>query len=156
VRIRRIVSGGQAGADRGALDAALALGRPYAGWCPAGGLAEDRPDPPGLLASYPGLTETSSADAAERTERNVRDSDATLVVRADGVGSPGTDLTVATARRLGRPCLVTTGDAEAVRRWLATLGEDLVLNVAGPRASEQPDAYVRTRSLVEEILRGDR
>jgi hypothetical protein len=156
VRIQRIVSGGQTGADRAALDAALATGRAYGGWCPAGGAAEDHPDPPGLLAHYPGLLESPTADPAERTRLNVRDSDATLVVRDEVVRSPGTDLTIETARRWGRPCLTTTGDAEAVAAWLATLGEGLTLNVAGPRASEQPDAYAATRRLLEEILRSDR
>ena len=153
MRVRRIVSGGQAGADRGALDAAIALRRPYAGWCPAGGLAEDHPEAPGLLAAYPGLVEAPSADPAERTTLNVRDSDATLVVRGPGVDSPGTDLTVEAAQRLGRPYLVTTGDAAAVLGWLSTLGEGLVLNVAGPRASEQADAYAVTRRVVEQVLR---
>jgi hypothetical protein len=167
VRIHRIVSGGQTGADRAALDAAIAAGRPYAGWCPAGGLAEDLTEPPGLLAVYPGLLEASSPDPAVRTRLNVRDSHATLVVASpeddpDGgprgrhasTGSPGTDLTVATAAELGRPCLVSS-DADAVLRWLDTLGHELTLGVAGPRESEQPGTYARARVLLEEVLRRD-
>jgi hypothetical protein len=70
----KIVSGGQSGVDRAALDVAIARGIPYGGWCPKGGWAEDMPAPPGLLAHYPHLRETPSADPAERTAWNVRDS----------------------------------------------------------------------------------
>ena len=70
-----IVSGGQTGVDRAALDAALALGMRCGGWCPAGRWAEDGPIDP----RYP-LRETPSGDPAQRTEWNVRDSDATLIL----------------------------------------------------------------------------
>ncbi len=104
--VARWVSGGQTGVDRALLDAAVALGEPYGGWCPAGGWAEDLPEPPGLLAAYPGLRPTTSGDPAERTWRNVRDSDATLVLDARGGRvSPGTELTIEAARSLGRPVL---------------------------------------------------
>jgi hypothetical protein len=153
VTVARIVSGGQTGVDRAALDAAVAAGVRHGGWCPRGGVAEDLPDG-GLGERYPALREAPSADPAERTRLNVRDSDATLVVRAD-VRSPGTDLTVATARELGRPCLVTDGsDAEPVRAWLDGLGDDVVLNVAGPRESEQPGAYDDARRLLDRLLAG--
>ena len=64
----KIVCGGQSGVDRAALDAAIAAGVPHGGWCPAGGWAEDFPDPPGLRAAYPALRPTPSADPAERTD----------------------------------------------------------------------------------------
>lgn len=148
----RIVSGGQSGVDRAALDAALAAGRPYGGWCPRGGVAEDLPDG-GLCERYPMLREAPSAEPAERTRLNVRDSDATLVVRATDVASPGTDLTVATARQLGRPCRVTDGsDPDRVRAWLEGLGDQVVLNVAGPRGSHWPGAYAVTRALLDGLL----
>ncbi|WP_206056821.1 putative molybdenum carrier protein [Nocardioides sp. GY 10113] len=159
VRVARLVSGGQTGVDRAALDAALAADVRYGGWCPAGGWAEDRPDPPGLLADYPGLRETPSADPADRTRRNVRDSDAVLVVRDPGVPSPGTDLTIATARQLGRPCLAVAGgreDLDSVRRWLARVegerGAPPALAVAGPRESEQRGAYAAARRLLDALL----
>ena len=152
MRIARIVSGGQTGADRAALDAAIAHGLAYAGWCPAGGWAEDLPDPPGLLARYPGLRETPSADPAERTRLNVRDSHATLIVGARPGLSRGTDLTVETAARLGRPYLLVD-DADAVRDWLASLGGELTLNVAGPRESERAGVYVLVRALLGAVLR---
>ena len=86
--LRRIVSGGQTGVDRAALDWALARGFPCGGWCPAGRLAEDGPIP----AEYP-LTETPAAESSQRTEWNVRDSDATLIVapRSRPGGRHGTD-----------------------------------------------------------------
>ena len=151
--VARVVSGGQTGADRAALDAAVAAGIEYGGWCPLGGWAEDFPTPPGLLAAYPQLREASSPDPAARTRLNVHDSDATLVVRRPSVTSPGTDLTVAVARELGRPLLVTAGDVEEVTAWLAGLGTGLTLNVAGPRESHDPGIHEVTRHLMDELLR---
>lgn len=151
----RVITGGQSGSDRGALDAARAAGVEHGGWCPAGGWAEGRPDPPGVLADFPSLRETRSADPAVRTRLNVRDSHATLVVRGPstpGAASPGTELTIQEAGRLGRPLLVSAGDDEQVRAWLRDVGRNLTLHVAGPRASEDPDAYARTRRLVELLL----
>ena len=151
--VRRVVSGGQTGADRAALDAARAAGIAHGGWCPAGGLAEDLPVPPGLLPRYPALRETDSADPAERTRLNVRDSDATLAVVPTGPPTGGTLLTVQEAARLARPCLVSTGeDADEVRSWLAGLGEGLTLNVAGPRESTSPCVYAGTLRLLEAVL----
>lgn len=148
--VTRIVSGGQTGVDRAALDVARRLGIPYGGWCPRGGLAEDHPEPPGLLSDYPNLRETPSADSAERTAWNVRDSDATLVITPE-VSSPGTALTVRTAHDLGRRVLVSI-DAGEVAGWLRGLGADLTLNVAGPRASQWPGAYGTAYGLLERVL----
>ena len=75
--LRRIVSGGQTGVDRAALDVGLAWGLPIGGWCPRGRTAEDGPIP----ARYP-LRETESAKYDVRTRRNVRDSDGTLILTA--------------------------------------------------------------------------
>lgn len=150
--VARVVSGGQTGVDRAALDAAVTARVPYGGWCPQGGVAEDLPDG-GLRERYPALCEAASPDPAERTRLNVRDSDATLVVRGRDVESPGTDLTLDAARELGRPCLVTDGaHAELASAWLAGLGDDVVLNVAGPRESEQPGAYDVARRLLDRLL----
>lgn len=151
-RVARLVSGGQTGADRAALDVAIGRGLPYGGWCPAGGWAEDLTTAPGLLPAYPALEEAPSADPDVRTHWNVRDSDATLVVRNPEVPSPGTDLTIATAVAMGRPHLVTAGDATEVVDWLRGLGDLLTLHVAGPRESEQPGVYALTRSLLGEVL----
>ncbi len=154
-RLARVVSGGQTGADRAGIDAAIANGLEYGGWCPSGGWAEDHPTPPGLLASYPHLREAPSADPAVRTALNVRDSHATLIVRDPLVMSPGADLTVETARRLARPCLVTEGDGVEVSTWLRGLPPALTLNVAGPRESEQPGVYRTTRRLLDAVLAAD-
>ncbi|HSX66003.1 putative molybdenum carrier protein [Nocardioides sp.] len=157
--VARIVSGGQSGVDRAALDVALRLGIPYAGWCPAGGWAEDLPVPPGVRRRFPLLREAGSADGDERTRLNVHDSDATLVLAGAGTASAGTMLTIQAAEELGRPVLVVTpedlaGAAEVVRAWLATLAPHLVLNVAGPRASEWPEGYDVTTALLLAVWTG--
>ena len=146
----RIVSGGQTGVDRAALDAAVACGVPYGGWVPAGGTAEDLHEPPGLLALYPGLRATEESDDRVRTLRNVRDSDALLVLRLHTTSSPGTDLTVAEARRADRPILEAHAtDEDAVGRWLAGLPHDTAVDVAGPRESQDPGVYAAAyRTLV--------
>src|SRR4029077_10412557 len=96
-----IISGGQSGVDRAALDVAIARGIEYGGWCPHGGWAEDFSAPPGLLARYPKLKETPLAAPAQRTEWNVRDVDACLIiVDAGGIGiSRGTVLAQEFAHR---------------------------------------------------------
>jgi hypothetical protein len=145
-----IVSGGQTGVDRAALDAARAAGLACDGWCPRGRLAEDGPIDP----RYP-LAETPSAEPAERTAWNVRDSDATLVL-APGEPAGGTALAVERARALGRPLWVHDLDAgpldrAAVRAWLA--GEGVArLNVAGPRESERPGVARRARAELDALF----
>lgn len=148
-----VVSGGQTGVDRAALDAALAADVAYGGWCPAGGWAEDLVDPPGLLTAYPRLQPTPGTDARVRTRWNVRDSTAVLVLHLGGLPSPGTLLTVQVAAELGRPCLVADAEHPAsVRRWVATLPAGAVLDVAGPRESEQPGVYAAARRTLEAVL----
>lgn len=153
-----VVSGGQTGVDRAALEVARELGLPVAGWCPAGGWAEDLPEPPGVRVRFPELRETPSADPAQRTRWNVRDSDAVLVlVPASGWDSPGTRLTVATAAALDRPRLLTpVSGTDPVREWLAGLAdahpEGLRLDVAGPRESESPGIGLRAATLLRAVL----
>ena len=146
---RRIVSGGQTGVDRAALDVAIALGIPHGGWCPRGRRAED-----GTVPARYALVEHAAADYAARTEANVADSDATLIV-ARGALSGGTALTRDVARRLGKPCLVidlgARPDAAAVREWIAT--HDVgVLNVAGPRESQRPGIGDDARAFLRDVL----
>ncbi len=148
--IGRIVSGGQTGVDRAALDAALALGLPCGGWCPRGRLAED-----GVIPAHYPLRETPEADYAQRTEWNVRDSDGTLVLKRGRAGG-GTAFTMATARRLGRPLLVLDlgrrPQIESLRHWALEHGVRR-LNVAGPRESQRPGAYAAARQFLLEALR---
>jgi hypothetical protein len=147
-----IISGGQTGVDRGALDAALAAGVGCGGWCPAGRRAEDGPIP----ADYP-LEETREADYLARTRRNVEDSDATLLIHSGDLEG-GTALTLNICRELGRPHLVVNAAAEplvdAVDRLGAFIREHGVqtLNVAGPRASKWPEAAETARDLVRRVL----
>ena len=147
----RVFSGGQTGVDRAALDVALELGWECGGWCPAGRAAEDGPIPP----RYP-LRETPSADPAERTAWNVRDSDATLLLTT-GAASPGTELARHTARELGRPvyawAVTSPADVGSFRRWLQVY-RVATLNVAGPRESESPGVYRAAHSLLRTLLAG--
>jgi hypothetical protein len=146
----KVVSGGQTGVDRAALDAALAAGLRCGGWCPRGRAAEDG----SIDAVYP-LVETPSADYAQRTEWNVRDSDATLVL-ARGRPGGGTALTIALARRHGKPLLVVDlardASPEEVARWIESHAIG-TLNVAGPRESQKPGIGREARAFLERLLR---
>jgi hypothetical protein len=149
--VRTVVSGGQTGVDRAALDVALALGLACGGWCPRGRRAEDGP----LPARYP-LRETPSAEYPQRTEWNVRDSDGTLILH-DGRLDRGTALTERLARRQGRPHLIldlgAARPAEA-RRWIDAHGLS-ILNVAGPRESRRPGVQARAAAWLLELLASD-
>lgn len=149
--VRCVVSGGQTGVDRAALDVAIRLGIPCGGWCPKGRLAEDGRIP----LSYP-LKETPTADYAERTLWNVRDSDGTLILTW-GEPSGGTALTRAFALKEGKVFLVVDlRDAPRVadvRKWLHSHGTR-VLNVAGPRSSTIPGIHDLARDFLETLLSG--
>jgi Circularly permutated YpsA SLOG family len=146
----RIVSGGQTGVDRAALDAALALGFGAGGWCPLGRRSEDGEIP----ARYP-LVETASDKYPVRTRMNVHDSDATLILTL-GEFDSGTRLTAEMARRMGKPCLVVQLDGadaiERARSWLAQI-RPAVLNIAGPRESKRPGIYGRAFAFLSRILK---
>lgn len=153
----RIRSGGQTGVDRAALDAAILTGRPYEGWCPKGGWAEDCLCPPGLLAKYSRLAETPSESPEQRTEWNVRDSAATLVlVPHANYQSQGTDFTIDCARKQGKPLGIVhymeEGAIIGIRNMLSRLREEDSLNIAGPRESEHPGAYGRCLAILAEAL----
>lgn len=139
-RLLTIFSGGQAGVDRGALDAALLLGNPCGGWCPHGRIAEDGAIP----LRYP-LSEISGG-YAERTRRNVEASDGTLILHR-GPLSEGTLLTLEICRELGKPvCLVDAcksspeSAAQTAREFIEQHGIER-LNVAGPRRSHWTQSY---------------
>lgn len=147
--ITKIVSGGQTGVDRAALDAALALGIPCGGWCPKGRRAED-----GVIPAHYPLTETTSKDYRVRTRRNVRDSDGTLILTR-GPLSGGTALTCRLAKEMDKPCLVVDltqkPRASDSRAWLA-FNNIHTLNVAGPRESNQAGIYLRTKKFMQRVL----
>lgn len=137
----KIISGGQTGADRAALDAAIELGLSHGGWVPAGRWAEDGP-----LPQCYNLQETGSREPAARTELNVCDADATLIF-SHGALSGGSALTLSLARRYGKPVLhldlLLQSEAAAVAEitaWCNEIRPD-TLNVAGPRASNDPLIY---------------
>jgi hypothetical protein len=156
MRLEKIISGGQTGADRAALEVAVERGFQTGGWVPKGRLAEDGPIP----AEYEGLVETESSDPAVRTLRNVHDSDGTLVV-SHGAPVGGSRLTLEAARRCRKPVLhldmqQLSPDSAAARflEWLAAV-DPTVLNVAGPRASEDARIFAALTALLREVLPSD-
>jgi Circularly permutated YpsA SLOG family len=160
----KIISGGQTGVDRAALDVAIERGMPWGGWCPKGGWAEDFPDPPGLLKRYPKLRETPRSQPKQRTRWNVRDSDALLIItgREGPSVSQGTRRAQQWANHYGKPLLVidvSQPDAAAqVVQWLQAqrqrFGAHVRLGVGGPRESQAAGIYASTRRLMASVLEG--
>jgi len=145
--------------DRAALDAAITSGIEYTGWCPLGGWAEDYPKPPGLLPKYPNLKETPSAEPNQRTEWNVRDSDATLILVSEIdelANSSGTVFTERLTRSLHKPSrtIVLSDSAviDSILKWLSSFEHSIRLNVAGPRESESPGIYERAIQVLTPLL----
>jgi hypothetical protein len=154
--VQKIVSGGQTGADRAALDAAISLDIPHGGWVPRGRLTELGP-----LSEEYCMTEADSAWPAVRTELNVRDSDATLIV-SHGNLTGGSALTRRLARRHAKPWLHVdlfrlngTEATEAIRDWLREVRPQ-VLNVAGPRASTDGKIYRKVFDLLRAVFTSSR
>lgn len=150
--LQKVISGGQTGVDRGALEAALRRGFPCGGCCPKGRRAEDGPIP----ARFP-LTELDSTDYLVRTRRNVADADATLIL-ASGTLTGGTRATETYARRAGKPCLVVDPDAVSADEpdsntltWLVR-ADVRILNVAGPRESSCPGIAASAEAFVGALL----
>jgi predicted Rossmann fold nucleotide-binding protein DprA/Smf involved in DNA uptake len=145
----RIISGGQTGVDRAALDVAIAVGMPHGGWCPLNRIAED-----GTISDHYHLQETNDSDYSKRTKLNVRDSDGTLILNA-GKLEGGTALTIQIASTLGRPCLIldldTVPDKLAFHEWLK-LHKINTLNVAGPRESKRTGIYEQAKKILLELL----
>jgi Circularly permutated YpsA SLOG family len=148
-----IISGGQTGADRAALDVALALGIPCGGWCPADRAAEDGTIP----ARYPLTPLPRGGGYRERTRRNVQDSDGTVIF-SFGSLTGGSKATAGDCRRFHRPCLVINANEFTPTEAALLLAVFILrhhvrrLNVAGPRASGQPGIYEYVRSVLRELL----
>lgn len=149
--IQKVISGGQTGVDRAALDAALACGIDIGGWCPLGRVAED-----GVIDGRYALRETPSPDTNQRTTWNVRDSDATLVILYDKP-SPGTSYTIDTGRMQRKYMLLMNiaiyPNKDGVWQWIEDC-EVQVLNVAGPRESEAPGVYQAASDFLKVVFAG--
>jgi len=147
--LEKIISGGQTGADQGALDTAIRLGIDHGGWIPRGRKTEAGPLPDKYR-----LTEMPTGEYPPRTEKNVVSAEATVIF-SHGPLSGGTLLTQQMAEHHGRPCLHVDLDTksafDAARNlsdWIRTYNIR-VLNVAGPRASQDPRIYQATGDILE-------
>lgn len=148
--LEKIVSGGQTGADRAGLDAAMKAGLPVGGYCPKGRLAEDGVVP----YRYP-LTEMASRSYTARTEKNVVESDGTLILNVGSL-TGGTKKTAEYAGKHAKPFLVIQLDErpapETVTQWLDR-HDILTLNVAGPRESKFPQGiYLQSLLFLRAVL----
>jgi len=147
--IKRVVSGGQTGVDRGALDAAIELGIEHGGWCPRGRIAED-----GRISAKYRLQETQTSDYPVRTELNVLHTDGTLILFRDRLFG-GTELTRRLAAKCAKPCLLVNlgkkADPSLVLQWIVE-NEIRVLNVAGPRESSCPGIRQAAHEFVRALL----
>lgn len=143
IALEKIISGGQTGADRAALDWAIAHGVPHGGWCPAGRRAED-----GVIPARYLLSETPGRNYRQRTTWNVRDSDGTLIISLRPQLEGGSKTTAEIAERLGRPWIhiFPENAAGGALREFIQRHSIKVLNIAGPRESTQPGvaAFVTT------------
>jgi hypothetical protein len=151
VALEKVISGGQTGVDRAALDWAMAAGLPVGGWCPHGRLAED-----GVIPNRYPLKETDRRSYGQRTDWNVRDSHGTLIL-GYGTLRRGTLTTSMLAReKYRRPLLcvnlIEPPPVEAVIGWI--IDNDIkILNVAGPRESTRPGIYKDALRYLEQVLR---
>lgn len=147
--IEKIISGGQTGVDRAALDVALARNIPCGGWCPAGRAADDGP----IADKYP-LQETSNIDHTVRTGFNVRDSDGTLIL-CHGDVKGGTAYAVETAKHMQKPVLVInseqTVDMQQIKTWLEQ-HQIKVLHIGGPREASRPGIYQEAYQLIDQLI----
>ena len=148
--VEKMISGGQTGVDRAALDVGLALNLPVGGWCPKGRRAED-----GVIPDRYPLLETPEPDYETRTRRNVEDSDGTLILNW-GPLDGGTALTAELAQQIGKPhweiALEDETNQTAFWVWLDA-NQINTLNVAGPRESKRPGVYDAAYRCLESLLR---
>jgi hypothetical protein len=140
--IKKIVSGGQTGADRAGLDVAIRWGFPHGGWCPKDRKAED-----GAIGGQYLLTETPSSNYLQRTEWNVRDSDATVIFTIAPMLTGGSKRTAEFAEKhrkawihLAQRSSSHENPALMLQRFVEENGVQ-VLNVAGTRGSKEPDVW---------------
>jgi hypothetical protein len=149
--VTEIVSGGQTGVDRAALDWAIEHGIRHGGWCPQGRRAED-----GRIGPQYDLKETPDTQYIQRTEWNVRDSDGTLLITLDKRLTGGSKQTLQFARRYKKPCLHLARTVPVERILIAIrtfLHEHQIkrLNIAGSRASDEPGVGEFVRSVLDRL-----
>ena len=152
LRLERIVSGGQTGADQAALDVAIALGVPHGGWVPKGRRTESGP----LPEKYR-LQEMPTDSYPKMTEQNILDSDGTLIISHGGL-KEGSEYTRKMAAKHGKPCLhIDAGKhpveaaVQKIRTWIS--GNDIeILNVAGAPASKDPQIYAETKRILKAVM----
>ncbi|MFI4956521.1 MAG: putative molybdenum carrier protein [Gammaproteobacteria bacterium] len=147
----KIISGGQTGVDRAALDAAIKAYMPHGGWCPKGRLSEAGP-----LPSQYQLNETPSEEYAQRTLWNIRDSDATLIFvpSLPLQVTDGTVLTIEEVKKQSKPYLIVDlsrqTSTDEIINWIKDNHVN-ILNVAGPRESQSPGIYAATHQFMVEL-----
>jgi len=150
---QRIISGGQTGVDRGALDAAISLGFPCGGWCPKKRLAED-----GIIGEEYPLRECAEGGYAERTRKNVEESDGTLIIYT-GKLTGGSLLTFQHAKSLDKPVFFLNVESQNTLEEPAGILAEIaarkiqILNIAGPRASEWAEGYMLAKRITSELIR---
>ncbi|MEC7120997.1 MAG: putative molybdenum carrier protein [Pseudomonadota bacterium] len=152
--IEKIVSGGQTGVDRGALDGALSLNFPCGGWCPEGRRAED-----GVIDPRYPVQVLAGAGSTARTKKNVLDSDGTLLIFFNYmVVRGGTEQTLMFCINAKKPYLLLDGHELSVARAAEKINDFVkrynirTLNVAGPRGAKLPQAQPYTAEVIREYL----
>ncbi len=151
----KIISGGQTGVDRAALDVAIELDILHGGWCPKGRLAED-----GIISGKYQLIETSSSDINERTKLNIRDSDGTLILvpKLPITVTDGTILTIDEVKEKKKPYMMVdlsvSQDHSKILQWMKE-NNITVLNIAGPRASQVEGIYETSLVFLKQLFYSD-
>ena len=148
--IKKIISGGQTGADRAALDFAIYHDIPHGGWCPKGRLAED-----GIIEKRYRLTETSTKNYPQRTEKNVNDADGTVIFTVSPKLTGGSKKTAELAIKHSKPWIhLRGGSCDAPEKLLAFIDKNNIktLNVAGARDSKESDIYEFVKQMLEEAF----
>lgn len=152
MRIKKIISGGQTGVDRAALDFAIKNGIPHGGWVPKGRIAED-----GIILEQYHMQEAPTEDYERRTELNIVNSHGTLIISHGELGG-GSALTQKFAETHQKPCLhinlTAMPDFRAaidIKRWIKQ--HDIqILNIAGPRASKDAGIYDAAMKILEAVF----
>ena len=148
----KIITGGQTGVDRAALDFAIKNGILCGGYCPKGRKAED-----GIIPTTYPLTEIQSGDYQDRTEMNIKHSDGTLIISINQYFDKGTSLTKRLCNQHSKPSIVVDLDQSylqqinSIQSWITECKLNTI-NIAGPRESALPGIYVKTMEFLEVLI----